>query len=62
MTQTGTLAFTRTGHKISATVVWSRKVYTLVKAADGRLYRLRTDFLATGTETERGHVSFQAGE
>jgi len=56
----GILIFTRQNKQIKGTVIWSRKLYTQVQAADGTLYHLRTDRLAEGTETERGHISFKA--
>lgn len=60
MTQTGTLTFTRTGRQIGGTIIRSMSVYTLVRSDDGKVHRLRTDRLAEGTETERGHISFKA--
>jgi hypothetical protein len=57
----GMLKWTRQGTEVAATILWSRSVYTLVREdATGRLVRLRTDRLAEGTETERGHASFVA--
>lgn len=57
----GKLTWTRQGIEIGAEVVWTRRVYTMVREDEtGRLVRLRTDRLAEGTETERGHASFVA--
>jgi hypothetical protein len=55
----GDLIWTRQGIETQATVVSSGRFYTVVREDEtGRIVRLRTDRLAEGTETERGHARF----
>ena len=60
-TTQGTLTYTRQNRTVAAEIIDSRRVYTLVREiGTGATHRLRTDRLSTGTETERGHISFTA--
>lgn len=57
---TGILIYTRKNRSVTAEIVWSRRVYTLVKDLEsGNTMRIRTDRLAQGSETPYGHASFR---